>query len=75
MDVRKVYNNWAGQYDSDFNKTRDLEAFALKETLNSLIFETCLEIGCGTGKNTEWLLKKTTNTIPRILTILFRKSS
>lgn len=58
MDVRKAYNTWASQYDSDLNKTRDLEAFALKENLENLLLGSCLEVGCGTGKNTEWLLKR-----------------
>ena len=58
MDVRKAYNTWASNYDSDLNKTRDLEAFALKENLENLLFGSCLEVGCGTGKNTEWLLKR-----------------
>lgn len=58
MDVRKAYNTWAGQYDSDLNKTRDLEAFALREVLAGIDFGTCLELGCGTGKNTLWLLTR-----------------
>jgi ubiquinone/menaquinone biosynthesis C-methylase UbiE len=32
-----------------------LEALALKETLGLYQFEHCLELGCGTGKNTVWL--------------------
>jgi ubiquinone/menaquinone biosynthesis C-methylase UbiE len=56
MDVEQAYNIWAGQYDSNHNKTRDLEAVALRETLSGFQFKNCLEIGCGTGKNTEWLL-------------------
>jgi len=58
MDTRHAYNNWAGQYDTDLNKTRDLEARALRATLGPLDFDTCLEIGCGTGKNTVWLIEK-----------------
>ncbi len=58
MDVKESYNNWADQYDSNSNKTRDLEALALKESLTGISIETCLEIGCGTGKNTGWLLTK-----------------
>lgn len=58
MDVQHAYNQWASQYDSNDNKTRDLEAIALRETLGAIPFDTCLEIGCGTGKNTEWLLTK-----------------
>ncbi len=55
MDVKKAYDSWATQYDSNENKTRDLEAIALKATLSKFIFSNCLEIGCGTGKNTVWL--------------------
>ena len=58
MDVQQSYNNWADQYDTNVNKTRDLEALALKECLADIRFESCLEIGCGTGKNTAWLLTK-----------------
>ena len=55
MEVQQAYNIWADQYDTNDNKTRDLEAIALKENLNSIHFERCLEMGCGTGKNTGWL--------------------
>ncbi len=58
MEVREAYNDWAKQYDTNGNKTRDLEAFALREILSIIPFETCLEIGCGTGKNTLWLQSK-----------------
>lgn len=57
-EVQKAYNSWAQQYDSNENKTRDLEARSLRETLEPLRFRNCLEIGCGTGKNTVWLLTK-----------------
>ena len=55
MDVRESYNRWAEIYDTNENKTRDLEATALRKTLSGNRFENILEIGCGTGKNTEWL--------------------
>ncbi|MEN7551780.1 class I SAM-dependent methyltransferase [Rapidithrix thailandica] len=58
MDTRQAYNLWASQYDSNKNKTRDLEGTALRKTLPNVTFKNCLEIGCGTGKNTEWLIKK-----------------
>jgi len=58
MDIRQSYDIWSSQYDSDNNKTRDLEALALKTTLVDIRFDSCLEIGCGTGKNTEWFLTK-----------------
>jgi ubiquinone/menaquinone biosynthesis C-methylase UbiE len=59
MKPQQAYNSWASQYDTNKNKTRDLEAKALKDILSTITFNTVLEIGCGTGKNTEWLLQKT----------------
>jgi len=58
MDPKQAYNSWASQYDTNENKTRDLEASALRNMLATISFNSCLEIGCGTGKNTEWLLQK-----------------
>ncbi len=58
MNIQRAYNIWANQYDTNSNKTRDLEAVSLRNTLANLEFNTCLEIGCGTGKNTEWFAKK-----------------
>jgi ubiquinone/menaquinone biosynthesis C-methylase UbiE len=58
MDVKQAYNIWADQYDTNNNKTRDLEAISLRTTLSGFQFNNCLEIGCGTGKNTEWLITK-----------------
>ncbi|GAB2531873.1 class I SAM-dependent DNA methyltransferase [Rufibacter soli] len=55
MNVQQAYNQWAEQYDSNRNRTRDLEAVSLRQTLACLQVERCLEIGCGTGKNTAWL--------------------
>jgi predicted TPR repeat methyltransferase len=60
MDIKQAYNNWAEQYDDNINKTRDLESIALRKTLDDLHFEHCLEIGCGTGKNSQWLIEKAT---------------
>lgn len=58
MNIKEAYNNWAIQYDTNKNLTRDLEGFALKSMLENLTFNHCLEIGCGTGKNTSWLMFK-----------------
>lgn len=55
MNVREAYDQWAEQYDINQNKTRDLEAVSLRWALSGLHFKRTLEIGCGTGKNTEWL--------------------
>jgi predicted TPR repeat methyltransferase len=58
MSVQQAYNSWASQYDTNLNKTRDLEGQALRATLSDIAFDHCLEIGCGTGKNTVWLITK-----------------
>lgn len=58
MNTREAYNTWSQQYDTNNNKTRDLEADALQTILAALEVEHCLEIGCGTGKNTVWLITK-----------------
>ncbi len=57
MDTKHAYNIWSSQYDSNENKTRNLEAIALRENLENISFSECLEIGCGTGKNTLWLFQ------------------
>ena len=58
MSIKKAYNSWAGQYDTNENKTRDLDIKATIETLSKYKFSYVLELGCGTGKNTGWLLSK-----------------
>ena len=56
MDIANAYNSWSAQYDTNDNKTRDLEALSLQKILQGKSFKHCLEVGCGTGKNTAWLL-------------------
>jgi ubiquinone/menaquinone biosynthesis C-methylase UbiE len=58
MNVQEAYTHWSVQYDTNVNRTRDLEGVALRATLNNIPFDDCLEIGCGTGKNTAWLVTK-----------------
>ncbi len=58
MNTQQAYNLWSSQYDTNKNKTRDLEAAALRQTLKDMQFRNCLEVGCGTGKNTVWLAEK-----------------
>ncbi len=55
MKPNEAYGLWAEIYDSNENSTRDLEAVSLRNTLDQFRFENCLEIGCGTGKNTAFL--------------------
>ena len=58
MNIEKAYNIWADQYDTNSNKTRDLDTKSTIETLNKFEFSSVIELGCGTGKNTTFLLKK-----------------
>jgi len=52
------YNAWAYQYDNNINPTRDLDKTVTKESLSNIDFFKVLELGCGSGKNTEWLISK-----------------
>jgi len=58
MNTRKAYDKWSEQYDSNVNRTRDLEAIALRQVLEEKNFSSVLEIGCGTGKNSQWLVNR-----------------
>ncbi|UQD56533.1 class I SAM-dependent methyltransferase [Flavobacterium sp. K5-23] len=58
MNIEKAYNIWADQYDTNLNKTRDLDTKSTIETLSKFDFSKVIELGCGTGKNTSYLLKK-----------------
>ncbi|HEX8657323.1 MAG TPA: class I SAM-dependent methyltransferase [Hymenobacter sp.] len=61
MNVQTAYNTWAGTYDAVLNKTRDLEATVIRHLLADVAVAEAVEIGCGTGKNTEWLAAKATH--------------
>ncbi len=63
MTIDKAYNSWADNYDAVENKTRDLEKIAAKQTLGKYSYATVVELGCGTGKNTEWLAEKANSII------------
>ncbi|HMS39632.1 MAG TPA: class I SAM-dependent methyltransferase [Pyrinomonadaceae bacterium] len=54
MNIRTAYDAWSETYDEVENKTRDLEARALRKMVSGENLKI-LEIGCGTGKNTEYL--------------------
>lgn len=56
MSIQKAYDNWSATYDTDENLTRDLDQEVTRELLAGLHFDSILEIGCGTGKNTSFLV-------------------
>jgi ubiquinone/menaquinone biosynthesis C-methylase UbiE len=55
VKIQAAYSDWSATYDSDRNLTRDLDQIVTKQTLGKLKCESILELGCGTGKNTELL--------------------
>lgn len=55
MSIQKSYDEWSETYDIDENLTRDLDQKVTREALVNLHFQSILEIGCGTGRNTAFL--------------------
>ena len=55
MNIQQAYNNWSTTYDSDENRTRDLDQVVTEKTLANWQCKSILELGCGTGKNTRFL--------------------
>ena len=55
MNTQRAYDNWSATYDSDENRTRDLDRVVTEKTLANWQGKSILEIGCGTGKNTHFL--------------------
>lgn len=58
MSIEKAYNVWSNQYDTNQNRTRDLDREVTIQTLDKYNFTHVIELGCGTGKNTLHLLEK-----------------
>jgi len=58
MKISDAYNLWAETYDTVENKTRDLELSVGQSTLKNRRYPQIIELGCGTGKNTKWLMNK-----------------
>jgi malonyl-CoA O-methyltransferase len=57
-NVADAYDRWSRQYDDDRNATRDLDAFVLRQVPLQLTGARVLEVGCGTGKNSAWLVSQ-----------------
>ena len=63
MSVKESYNEWSNQYDSNRNRTRDLDKRVTKSVLQGHSFSSALEIGCGTGKNTPFISSITSQVV------------
>lgn len=61
--VRAAYASWAESYDTNENRTRDLDAIILRQHELDIAGRDVLEIGCGTGKNTEWLAEHASSVV------------
>jgi malonyl-CoA O-methyltransferase len=59
MSTQALYDEWSATYDTVDNPTRDLEQRACREILSNVQFDSVLELGGGTGKNTVWLAEST----------------
>src|SRR5438876_8929763 len=54
-EIAIAYDEWAETYDSDPNRTRELAGQVLRKVDLRVDGRDIVEIGCGTGRNTEWL--------------------
>jgi ubiquinone/menaquinone biosynthesis C-methylase UbiE len=54
-DVAAAYDRWSETYDTDPNRTRELAGQVLRKLDLPVAGRDLVEIGCGTGRNTEWL--------------------
>jgi len=54
-EIAAAYDRWAETYDTDPNRTRELAGRVLRLVDLPVTGRNIVEIGCGTGRNTEWL--------------------
>ena len=57
MDIQNAYNEWSEIYDTNTNLTRDLDQKVTRASLADERFDSILELGCGTGKNSTFLIQ------------------
>jgi ubiquinone/menaquinone biosynthesis C-methylase UbiE/GNAT superfamily N-acetyltransferase len=57
-EVAASYDLWAATYDVDPNQTRERAAVVLRQRGLKLAGRDVIEVGCGTGLNTQWLAEQ-----------------
>ena len=57
MNIQDSYNEWSDIYDTNINLTRDLDSTVTRSLLANRRFDSILELGCGTGKNTVFFVE------------------
>ena len=55
--VREGYDRWAAVYDHDANPLPALEEPRVREALGDPSGREVLDLGCGTGRHTAWLVE------------------
>lgn len=63
MRTQALYDQWSATYDEVVNPTRDLEKRASRQLLSGVSFDSVIELGSGTGKNTSWLAERSKRVI------------
>lgn len=53
--IADAYDRWAETYEIDPNPTREMASAVLRQLNLDLTGRDVLEVGCGTGHNTEWI--------------------
>lgn len=62
-EVALAYDRWSRTYDTQPNQTRELAASVLRQQNLQLTDRQIVEIGCGSGRNTEWLAERAAHVI------------
>lgn len=61
--IASAYDEWAATYDTKRNRTVALAAKILGQSNLQLIGRNVVEVGCGTGYNTQWLVERASSVV------------